>query len=29
MGQYEIRVTIGLPEDNKRFIHALKKVMDL
>jgi len=29
MGQYEIRVTIGLPEDNKRFINALKKVMDL
>ena len=29
MGQHEIRVTIGLPEDNKRFINALKKVMDL
>ncbi|MCJ7482167.1 MAG: histidinol-phosphate transaminase [Thermodesulfovibrionales bacterium] len=27
MGQHEIRVTIGLPEENKRFIDALKKVM--
>lgn len=27
MGQREIRVTIGLPEENKRFIDALKKVM--
>jgi len=28
VGQREIRVTIGLPEENKRFIDALKKVMD-
>ena len=27
MGQHEIRVTIGLPEENKRFIDALKKGM--
>lgn len=27
MGQHAIRVTIGLPEENKRFIDALKKVM--
>ena len=27
MGQHEIRVTIGLPEENKRFIDALKKFM--
>jgi histidinol-phosphate aminotransferase len=27
MGQHEIRVTIGLPEENQRFIDALKKVM--
>lgn len=27
LGQHEIRVTIGLPEENKRFIDALKKVM--
>jgi histidinol-phosphate aminotransferase len=27
VGQHEIRVTIGLPEENKRFIDALKTVM--
>jgi histidinol-phosphate aminotransferase len=27
MGPHEIRVTIGLPEENKRFIEALKKVI--
>ncbi|MBE9541146.1 MAG: aminotransferase class I/II-fold pyridoxal phosphate-dependent enzyme, partial [Proteobacteria bacterium] len=27
MGDHEIRVTIGLPRENKRFIEALKKVM--
>ena len=27
MGQHEIRVTIGLPEENKRFMDALKKFM--
>lgn len=27
MGPQEIRVTIGLPEENKRFIEALKKVI--
>lgn len=27
MGKQEIRVTIGLPEENKRFIEALKKVL--
>jgi histidinol-phosphate aminotransferase len=27
VGQHEIRVTIGLPEENKKFIDALKKVM--
>lgn len=27
MGQHEIRVTIGLPEENTRFINALKTVM--
>ncbi|MBI5050305.1 MAG: histidinol-phosphate transaminase [Nitrospirae bacterium] len=26
MGQQEIRITIGLPEENKKFIEALKKV---
>jgi histidinol-phosphate aminotransferase len=28
MGPREIRVTIGLPEENKRFIEALRKVMN-
>ena len=28
MGPREIRVTIGLPEENKRFIEALKKVLN-
>jgi histidinol-phosphate aminotransferase len=27
VGQYEIRITIGLPAENKRFIDALKTVM--
>jgi histidinol-phosphate aminotransferase len=27
VGPQEIRVTIGLPEENKRFIEALKTVM--
>jgi len=27
VGQKEIRVTIGLPEENKRFVKALKTVM--
>ncbi|MBS1111935.1 MAG: hisC2, partial [Nitrospirae bacterium] len=26
MGSSEIRVTIGLPEENRRFIQALKKI---
>jgi histidinol-phosphate aminotransferase len=28
MGPREIRVTIGLPEENKRFIGALRKVVN-
>ena len=27
VGQHEIRVTIGLPDENKRFMNALKTVM--
>ena len=27
MGPAEIRVTIGLPDENKRFIESLKKVI--
>jgi len=26
VGDQEIRVTIGLPEENKRFIEALRKI---
>ncbi len=29
VGPQEIRVTVGLPEENKRFIKALKKVLSL
>ena len=29
MGPREIRVTIGLPEENRRFIEALKKALAL
>jgi len=28
VGQEEIRVTIGLPEENKRFVEAFKKVIN-